>query len=167
MKTLDFLTIDLGTIIGTLANTLILFLILRHFLFGRVNKVLDERQKYVEDSYKDADEAKENAKKLENEYTSKLKSVKEESAEIMKNSIKKAQNRSDELLAAARDEAQEIVERANNDIEREKKRAINEVKDEISDIVIAVASKVIEKEITEKDNDKIIDEFILNVGEMK
>ena len=162
---LDFLTIDKGTIIGTLCNTLILFLILRHFLFGRVNKVLENRQKLIETTYEDADKAKENALALETDYTQKLITAKEESAEIVKNAAKKAQVRSDEIVFAAKNEASNLMDKANSDIEHEKKRAINQIKDEISDIAMAVASKVVEKEIKAEDNDRLIDDFIANIGE--
>lgn len=163
---LEFLSIDLGTIIGTLLNTLILFLVIKHFLFGKVNQILDDRKKYVEDTYSEADKAKENAKALEVEYDEKLRAAKEESADIIRNATVKAQQRSDEIVFAAKNEAAGIISRANEDIEREKKRAVNQIKDEISDIAIAVAEKVVEKEITSKDNDRLIEEFIENVGEL-
>ena len=164
---LDFLTIDKGTLIGNLLNTLILFLILRHFLFGRVNKVLEERKNHIKEAYDDADKAKESALALEADYTKKLTAAKEESAEIIKNATKKAQSRSDEIIFAAKDEATGIITKANSDIEREKKRAVNQIKDEISDIAIAVATKVVEKEITSADNDRLIEDFIANVGELQ
>ena len=69
-------------------------------------------------------------------------------------------------MFAAKNEAAGIVAKANEDIEREKKRAVNQIKDEISEIAIAVAEKVVEKEITTKDNDRLIEEFIENVGEL-
>ena len=74
---LDFLTIDKGTLIGNLLNTLILFLILRHFLFGRVNKVLEERKNHIKEAYDDADKAKESALALEADYTKKLTAAKQ------------------------------------------------------------------------------------------
>ena len=72
-----FLTIDKGTIIFTLINMLILFLLLRHFLFDRVNKVLEDRQSEVQNTYDEADVAKDNAKKLEEEYSVKLLNAKQ------------------------------------------------------------------------------------------
>ena len=159
---LEFLSIDPGTIVGTLLNTLILFLVIKHFLFGKVNKILEDRQKYVEDSYSEAD----TAKALEAEYDEKIRNAKEESADIIRNATLKAQQRSDEIVFAAKNEAAGIISKANEDIEREKKRAVNQIKDEISEIAIAVAEKVVEKEITTKDNDRLIEEFIENVGEL-
>ncbi|MCM1479389.1 MAG: F0F1 ATP synthase subunit B, partial [Muribaculaceae bacterium] len=125
----EFFSIDLTTILGTIINTLILFLVLRHFLFDKVNAVLDSRKNEVANTYKEADSALANAKQLESEYTEKLSAAKEESAEIVKNATKKAQSRSDEIIADAKTEAKGIVDKANADIEKEKKRAVNQIKD--------------------------------------
>lgn len=162
----EFLTIEPSTIIFTLLNLLILFLLVRHFLFDKVNKVLEDRIKEVENDYDEAQKANHNAKTLENEYTQKLNLAKEESAEIIKTSTKKAQLRYDEIVSEAKDEVSNLKQKANSEIEREKKRAINQMKDEISDIAFMVATKVVEKEINPSDNDKMIEEFINNVGEL-
>lgn len=164
---MDFLTIDPGTIIMTLLNTLILFLLLRHFLFKRVNAMLESRKTDVETTYKDADTAKSEAVALQAEYTQKLAAAKEESAELVSRATKKAQSRSDEIIFAAKDEVTNLMLKAESDISREKKRAVNQIKNEISEIAIAVASKVVEKEITSSDNDRLIEDFIANVGDLK
>ena len=55
--------------------------------------------------------------------------------------------------------------RTGADIAQERKKAVNEVKDEIGGIAMEIASKVVEREISEKDHKDLIDEFIKNVGE--
>ena len=145
MENFPFLSFDATTIIGVLLNTLILFLIIKHFLFNKVNAVLEERKNSVAKTYEDADSSLEKAKALEYEYTERISSAKDESAEILKNAAKKAQSRSDEIITDAKLEAHGIVEKANSDIEKEKKRAINQIKDEISDIALSIAEKVVVK----------------------
>ncbi len=162
----EFLSIEPGTIIFTLFNLLILFLFIRHFLFNKINAVLESRQNEVQKAFDDAEQATEKAKQLEEEYSDKILKAKEESAEIVKNATKKAQLRSDDIINEAKTDAGNIISKANSDIEREKKRAINQMKDEISDMALAIASKVIEKEIDDKDNDRLIEEFITNVGDL-
>lgn len=165
-KVTDFLTIDPTTILGTLLNTLLLFLVVKFFLFDKIQKVIESRKEDIQKTYDEADEANSNAKKMEAEYEEKLLHAKEQSAEILNNATKKAQTRSDEIISDAKNEARGIVEKAHNEIEREKKRAVNQIKDEITDIAFSVASKVVEKEITPDDNDKLISDFIDNVGEL-
>ena len=162
----DFLSIDLATIIPTWLNLLILFLVLKHFLFKPVNKILDSRKEEVANTYKEADEAKENAKALEAEYSQKLEGAKEESAEIVREATKKAQSRSDEIIADAKTEARAIVDNAHDQIEREKKIAVNQIKDEITDIALGAAAKVVEKEVSSKDNERLIESFIDSVGDL-
>ncbi len=162
----DFMSIDLTTIIATLLNTLILFLVLKHFLFDKVNKVIDERQKEIKESYDRADEAEKNAQKLEADYNEKIGQAKQESAEIIRDATKKAQVRADEIIDEARVEAKGIRVNAENEIEREKKIAVNAIKDEISQIAFSAAAAVVEKDLTSEDNEKLIEKFIDNVGEV-
>lgn len=161
----DFFSIDLTTIVGSILNVLILFFVLKHFLFDKVNAVLDSRKNEVAKTYEDADAALSNAKQLESEYTEKLSAAKEESAEIVKNATKKAQSRSDEIIAEARDEARGIVDKANADVEKEKKRVVNQIKDEISDMALSIASRVVSKEIDGKTHEKLIESFIDEIGD--
>lgn len=164
-KVTEFLTIDPTTIILTLANTLILFLVLKHFLFDKVNKVIDDRQNEIAESYKNADEAQRKAESLAAEYDEKIGQAKVEGAEIVRAATVKAQTRSDEIIAEARAEAKGIVDNANDEIEREKKIAVNQIKDEITEIAISAASAVAEKEISAADNERLIESFINSVGE--
>ncbi|MGN0586326.1 MAG: F0F1 ATP synthase subunit B [Oscillospiraceae bacterium] len=160
----EFFSIDPTTIVGTLLNALILFLVIKHFLFDKVNAILEARKNEVEKTYSDADESLKNAKALETEYTDKLQGAKEESAEIIKNATRKAQTRSDEIIDGAKEEARSLINKANADIEKEKKRAVNQIKDEISDIAMSIAEKVVEKEIDPKTHEKLVEEFIDDLG---
>lgn len=162
----EFMSIDLTTIIATLLNTLILFFVLKHFLFNKVNKVIEDRQNEIQASYDRADEAEKNAQKLEADYNEKIGQAKEESAEIIRDATKKAQVRADEIIDEARVEAKSIRTNAENEIEREKKIAVNAIKDEISQIAFSAAAAVVEKDLTSEDNEKLIEKFIDNVGEV-
>lgn len=164
---LSFLSIDVGTIIFTLLNLLILFWVFKHFLFKRVHKILDERKNSVDEKFQEADDAMEHAKGLETKYTELMDNAKEQSAEMVKDATKRAQQRSDEIIANAKSEAAAIKQRADEDVEKEKKRAEQELRGEISELAVLVAQKVVEKEINEADHEKYINEFIENVGDLK
>ena len=157
---LPLVTIDPGTIVFTLINTLIIFILFKVFLFKPVGKILDKRNEM-------AKRAKESAAKTEQEYIEKLAKAKEEAADIMKQATLRAQKREEEIVNEANQKAAEIKARAEENIERDKQRAVNDIKDEISDIVIMAASKVVEKEISAKDNEAIIADFLQNVGTAK
>ncbi len=162
---LDFLTIDIGSIIFNLANTLILFLVIKHFLFKPVNDILEQRKHDVEDTYSRADEALENARESERKYNDLIGNAREESARIIKNASDTANRRSEEIISEAKNNAEMIIKKANSEIEREKINARSAVRNEVSDLAVLVAEKVIDKEINDDDHRRFIDEFIENVGE--
>ncbi len=161
---LALVSIDPGTIVFTLINAFVIFLIFRIFLYKPVCKVLDQRKELAAKEIAEAQAAKEAAQKIEQEYTERLAAAKEEAAEIMKQATTRAQAREAEIISEATQKAADIKVKAEEAIERDKKRAMNEIKDEISDIVILAATKVVEKEISAKDNEDIISNFLVNVN---
>ncbi len=164
---LPLVTIDPGTILFTLINTLIIFILFRVFLYKPVCKILDKRNEMAAAEISEAQRAKESAAKTEQEYLERLANAKEEAAEIMKQATLRAQKREEEIVSDANQKAAEIRARAEENIERDRQRAVNEIKDEISDIVIMAATRVVEKEISAKDNEALIAEFLENVGTAK
>lgn len=162
--TLSLVSIDPGTIVFTLINTLIIFLIFRIFLFKPVGKILDKRKELAAAEISEARKAKEAAQKAEEEYTALIADAKTEAAGIVKAATERAQKREEEIINEANKNAAEIRTKAEENIQREKQRALNEVKDEISEIVVMAASRVVEKEISEKDNEEIISKFLEEVG---
>ena len=68
------------------------------------------------------------------------------------------------MLREASSQAAAIKQKAEADIAQERRKAVNELKDEIGSMAMEIAGKVIEREISEKDHTKLIDEFISNVG---
>lgn len=167
VNNLPLVTIDPGTIVFTLINTLIIFILFKVFLFKPVGKILDKRNEMAAAEIAEAKCAKESAAKTEQEYIEKLAKAKEEAADIMKQATLRAQKREEEIVNEANQKAAEIKARAEENIERDKQRAVNDIKNEISDIVIMAASKVVEKEISAKDNEAIIADFLQNVGTAK
>ena len=164
---LPLVTIDPGTIVFTLINTLIIFILFKVFLFKPVGKILDKRNEMAAAEIAEAKRAKESAAKTEQEYIEKRAKAKEEAADIMKQATLRAQKREEEIVNEANQKAAEIKARAEENIERDKQRTVNDIKNEISDIVIMAASKVVEKEISAKDNEAIIADFLQNVGTAK
>ena len=147
-----------------LGNLLILTLIVKKLLFERVQKVLDERQARADAMLDDARKAKETAEAEKAEYESHLATAKQEVADMLAQADKTAAARSEETLAAARAQAAQMKQKAEAEIEQARKKALN-AKDEIGGMAMAIASKVVEREISEADHKALIDSFIENVGD--
>ncbi len=157
---MEFITIDPTTIVAQLLNLLILFLIIRYFLFKPVKKILDDRKAEVESAYEQAEKARADAQRLEEEYEGKMAQAKSEAAEIMKSATKRAALRSEEILHDAQTQAGNLLEKANAQIDSEKKKAVNEAKDQIASIALLAATKVVGRDMTAADHEKLIEDFI-------
>ena len=151
--------------IFTICNLLILTWAVKHFLFNRVNQVLEERRAQVETTYAEADEAKTSAEQMKQEYETRMASAKEEAASLVKEATQRAQDRSDEILGAARAEASAMKAKAESDIAAERRKAAGELKNEISGIALSIAGKVVEKEIDADTHQALIDDFIAHLGD--
>ena len=161
----EFLSIDLFTALFTLANTIALFLVLKKFLFKPVLKMIDDRQKEIDDLYSDAQQAKDNAQAMEQEYTQKLAEATDTGERLVKEAVQRGQSREEEIIRQANAEADAIRKKADADIERQRKKAINDAKNEISGIALTIAGKVVGKELTDQDQSDLVDQFISELGE--
>lgn len=162
---LDFLSIDVGTILFTLINTLLIFLMFKFLLFKRVDAILEQRQQEVEATYTAADDALSAAEADKAQYAQLMAGAKEESAQIISRAEKQAQQKGDAIVEDARREAVAVREKANRDIEREMASAKGELQGEISDLAMELAQKIMEKEISKEDHARLIDDFLANMGD--
>ncbi len=155
------------TLIFTWCNLLILFLLIKKFLFKPVNNMLAQRQEEIDAMYDTAHAAKTNAKNMEKELSARLADAKGEAGEIIKNASIVARKREDEIIEEARAKALRITERAQADMEQEKKKVYEEIKGDIAQISVSIAEKVVGREISVSDHEALISKFIENVGEDK
>lgn len=161
----DFIGIDFWTALFVLLNTLAVFFVAKKFLFVPVKKMIDDRQKEIDDMYAEANSAKTEAAALEAEYQQKLSKATETGERIVKEAVARGQAREEEILRQANAEASAIMDKAAADIALEKKKAINDAKDEISELAMAIAEKVVGKEINEADQTKLVNSFIDELGD--
>ena len=161
----SFIGVDPWTALFTLLNFLAVFFVGKHFLWGPVMTIIQTRQKEIDDMYSEADTARVSAKAMETEYKEKLSSAVETSERIVKDAVARGQAREEEILRKANAEADAILDKAAKDIAMEKRKAINEAKDEISGLAMAIAGKVVERELNQQDQRGLIDSFIDGLGE--
>ena len=159
-----FLDFNILTAIFTLANTVALFLVLSKFLFKPVLKMIEDRQREIDTMYDDAGKAKESAVALEQEYQQKLSAASEASEKLVRDAVARGKDREEEIIRQANAEASAIMDKAAADIAQEKKKAINDAKDEISVIALAIAGKVVGRELNGDDQAKLVDSFIDELG---
>jgi len=160
-----FVGVNFWTALFILLNTLIIFFVARKFLFGPVMKIIKDRQQEIDDLYTKAGEAKEQAALLRSEYEEKLSAATDKADRLVKEAVARGQAREEEIIRKANAEAGAIREKASADIAQEKKKAINEAKDEISVIAMAIAGKVVGRELGDADQADLVDSFIEELGD--
>ena len=159
------ITLDPWTFLAQICNLLIQLVIFKKLLLNPVRKVLAERKAKADSEISDAQKLRAEAEAMKAEYEQNMQNARAQANQIVAAAQKTATARSEELLSEARSQAAAMKQKAEADIAQERKKAVNEVKDEIGGIAMEIASKVVEREISEKDHKDLIDEFIKNVGE--
>ena len=161
----SFLGVNPWAALFILLNTLTIFFVAKKFLFGPVMKIIDDRQKEIDDMYAGADSAQKQAQAMEAEYKQKLSAAQATSERIVKEAVARGQSREEEILRKANQDAAAIMDKASADIAQEKKKAINDAKNEISGLAMAIAGKVVERELNAADQINLIDSFIDGLGD--
>lgn len=165
MQSLDVISVNLWQIIISLANLVILFLILKKFLFKPVKKVLAERQKALDERYDEAEKAVAQAEESRNSWEEKMQSAKAEADSIIKTASDDAKHRSDRIVAEARDKADGIVRQAQTEAALEMRKADESIKREIVDVSAVLTEKILGREINTQDHRSMIDSFIDEIGD--
>ena len=160
-----FVGVNFWTALFVLLNTLTIFFVAKKFLFGPVMKIIADRQKEIDDMYAEAGNARDNAQQLQADYEEKLSVAAATSERMVKEATARAQGREEEIIRQANERAEAILTKASADIAQEKKKAINDAKDEISVIALAIAGKVVGRELDAQDQSNLVDRFIEELGD--
>ena len=160
-----FVGVNFWTALFILLNTLIIFFVAKKFLFGPVMKIIADRQQEIDDMYAQAGSARDEAQKLQSEYEVKLSEAAATSERLVKEATVRGQAKEEEIIRQANERAEAIRAKASADIAQEKKKALNDAKDEISVIALAIAGKVVGRELDAADQSKLVDSFIEELGE--
>lgn len=160
----SFIGVNFWTALFVLLNTLAIFFVAKKFLFVPVMNMIKARQEEIDSMYLEAGNAKEEALALEAQYKEKLSQATLTGERMVKEAVERGHNREEEILRQANEEASAIMAKASEDIAREKKKALNDAKDEISVIAIAIAEKVVGRELSGADHSDLVDGFIDRLG---
>ena len=165
MQTLDVISINLWQMLVSLANLVLLFLIIKKLLYQPVKKMLADRQSTIDGDYSKASEAKSKAESDMLEYSARLAGAKKEAEDIIKVAVGTASDREKAILEDAKSKADGIIRKAEEDAALEFKRSEEVIKKQIADVSTAIAQKVMEREVTSEDHDRFVEDFIESIGE--
>lgn len=165
MQSLDVISVNIWQMLVSLANLVLLFLLIKKFLYKRVKNMLETRQKTIQGDYDAAKEAKEQALADKKTYEDKLLSAKTEADKVIKSAVDVANEREKEIIDEAKMKADGIIRQAQNDAVLERKKAEDSIKREIVEVSSLLTEKMLEREVSMDDHKKLIDSFIKGIGD--
>ena len=163
----SLVTVNPVTLIAQICNLFIQLLIVKIFFLDKIKAVLDKRRETADKQIADAEVAKSEAAAIKQTYEENMRQAKTKADDMILSAQKTAAQRSEEIISQAQKQAAQIKTKAASDIEMEKKKAINEAKNEISELAMAIAGKVVARELNDADQDGMIDRFIEELGDQK
>lgn len=155
---LEKLGIELHILIAQIINFLVLLFILHKFLYKPLLKFLDKRKSIIEKGLNDAQKAKEELSKIQTIKEEKIIEGEREAGKIIEKFKKTAEQKSGLILKEAREKSEGIIKEAKQMAEEEKKEVKQKLKEEIRDLIFLASSKILEKNIDAKENEKIINQ---------
>ena len=153
------------TLIAQICNLFLQLFLFKKLLYDKVVAILDKRREAADKQITEAESAKKEALTIKQTYEQNMLTAKQQAEDILTRANKTAAARSEEVLGQARQEAARIKQKAASDIALEKKKAINDAKDEISGISMAIAEKVVERQLNDGDQQKLVEQFIDRLGD--
>jgi F-type H+-transporting ATPase subunit b len=152
--------VDPGLFIWTILTFLVLLTLLAKFAWRPLLQSLEARQETIRKSLADAEKARQELERLNQESETIINRARVEAETIVGASRADAERLRGELREKARAEAEGIVRNAERQIQLETARALEQIRNEAADLSVAIASKIIQKNLTKEDNERLIDEAL-------
>ena len=154
-------------IVAQIISFFILLIILRVFLWKRFLKVLDDRRTRIADTLRDIETAKLEAEKNKADYAAVVGKIDEMAKIKIQEASSEGRRLAEEIVENARVEADKMVDNAKESIRQEMVKAKGELKEEIVDLAIKVSEKLIQAELTEKQDKRLVEEFLNEIEGVK
>ena len=167
MQNLDIISINIWQVVISLANLVILFLILKKFLFEPVKKIKAQRGNEIEAQYRKPEKARQEANELKAGWEEKIATADQKADEIINEAVERANSRNEVMLYESREKADQIIRKAKADFERDRREARETIKKEIVDVSQVISEQIIGREINMDDHRDLIDNAIDRMGEPK
>ena len=161
----SLVTVNPVTLIAQICNLFIQLLVVKIFFLDKIKAILDQRREAADKQITEAENAKSEALAIKKTYEQNMQEAKAKADDLLMSAQRTANSRSEEIIAQAQQQAAQIKSKAAADIALEKKKAINEAKNEISDLAMAIAGKVVARELNAGDQADMIDRFIDELGD--
>lgn len=160
------MNIDWLTLIAQIINFLILVFLLKHFLYDRVVKAMDEREERITSRFDEAEKEKNEAKKMRRDYEDKLGQIGDKRQEILSGAHEEAETRKKEMIREARYEVDKMKRSWQDALEKERDNLIKDIRRNTGQQIYAVARRALSDLSDQELEKQMLDVFIDRIEEM-
>nr|WP_081791874.1 F0F1 ATP synthase subunit B [Caldalkalibacillus mannanilyticus] len=143
---------------------MILLLLLRKYAFGPLMGVMEERQTQIANDIATAEQNRLEAQKLIAEQQTALEKARKDAQQVLDNARVTSEKQAAEIQRQAREDAEQFKKVARDEITREKEQAVEALRTQVGALSVLLATKVIEKELDQKQQEKLIADYLKEVG---
>ena len=161
---LDALGVDFKMVFIQAVGFLILLVLMKKFLFGKIKDILKARADEIKDTYKKSEDDRAEAARLKEEYQQQAVKADEAAEAKIQAAVDKARDVSDEMIKEAHQAVADEKARAQLNIEMERKKALAEVRSQVVDLTILSTSRLIKQSTKRETAEKLVDNVIKGVG---
>jgi F-type H+-transporting ATPase subunit b len=154
---------DPGLFLWTILTFLVLVTLLAKFAWRPLLQALDSRQELIRKSLDDAQQAKQELERLQHESAQIIRQARIDAEAVVAQSRSDAAKLREEMRQKAKAEADGIVRNAERQIQLETQRALQQIRHEAVDLSVMIASKILRRNLTKEDNEKLIEEALKQV----
>ena len=152
--------LSLGTILAQMLNFFILVWLLARFAYKPLLDMMTERKERIAKDLEAAEKARVEAEGFKADYAAQIAKARQEAQQIVEKAVQEAENTTREQLATAREQIEQEKNRARQDIAIERDRAMNSLRNEVVSLSVAMAGKVVAKDMNSETNTKLIEDAI-------
>src|SRR2546430_4447774 len=160
LGTNPLISVTPGLMIWTLVCFLIALWVLKRYAFGPIQKMIDERRERIRRSLEDAEEAREEARRLLEEHRSLIGQARGEAEQILAEARRVAEAQRERVKEETEADRQRRLEETRRQIEAETQRALGAIRAEVAELTVVAAAKVTGKVLDSEDHRRLIDEAI-------
>ncbi|GGN93346.1 F0F1 ATP synthase subunit B [Saccharibacillus kuerlensis] len=151
-------------ILITIISFILLYFLLQKYAFNKLFSIMEQRRELVMNQLAEAANSKKAASDYVEEQRKALEQARLEAQGIIETSRQTSSAQADMMLEQAKEESLRIKDEALRDIESEKNKAVAALRGEVGRVSVQIASKLLEKEIDEKSNEGLVDQYLKDVG---
>lgn len=159
------LAIDPAVLVLQIAAFVILFLLLRRYLFGPLLRVMAQREREIAEALEAGERARQGLAQIEEERSKALAQAREEGRELVRQSVREAEEQRARVLAEAREESQAVRQRAQQAIELAQQAAELELRQQVVDLALLAASRAVLGRLDAEAHRRTVDDFIASLEE--